>query len=197
MKTCNDLNKSTKIGLIVSTVLIVIGVVCALAGLVNAVITQRELPFLYIITDIVMLALVSSYAFKGYKKSHGNMLRYTFFAFGVYLVICGSIPYPAEEIVNDSVVADCIHNVGLGLSAILATYLGGRLDKITRNKPVIILVGGAMLVSIVTEAFILSPDVIFRTFGTPFVKLFAWAALCLAYAARYEEHKAAGQGENI
>ncbi|MBQ0136335.1 MAG: hypothetical protein KBS43_06335, partial [Oscillospiraceae bacterium] len=115
----------------------------------------------------------------------------TFLLYGLYLVTCILIPNPQDEVIESREYLNTIVNAGTGIATVLAAYIGGRLDKIEKNKPLMVVTGVVLLASVIVVQFVLSGFIFPRTVGTC-VRLFVWIALCTAYVARYEEHKAAG-----
>ena len=191
MESFKNFKKGTKVLLTVSFALIVLCFVCVIGNLIHTLTTQRWLPLLHVATDILMLSVVLVYAVYGYKKPHGNLLKITFLLYGLYLVTCILIPNPQDEVIESREYLNTIANAGTGIATVLAAYIGGRLDKIEKNKPLMIVAGVVLLASVIVVQFVLSGFIFPRTVGTC-VRLFVWIALCAAYVARYEEHKAAG-----
>ena len=183
METYKNLKKGTKIGLIISAVLLLAVLVNNLFGVVQAFNTGKTSSGIMAVTDIVFCALIILYTFFGYQKPHGNMLKILFFAFAMYLALQGTLNIAGNSrfIVGDL----CI------LAALLIAYVAGRLHKIEKNKFILIFVG--LLILAKTIMVLLSPfsfDIL-RIIGR-MSSVFTFAALSFTYVARYEEHKAAG-----
>ena len=191
METYKNLKKETKVLLAVSFALIAVGFLCVFGDLIHSLTTQRWFPLLHIVTDFLMLSVVLVYAVHGYKKPHGNSLKISFLLFGLYLVACSLIPNPPDEIIESRAYLDTVVDAGTGIATILVAYIGGRLDRIERNKALMIVTGAVLLASSIVAQFIFEGFLIQRTVGTC-VRLFVWIALCAAYVARYEKHRAAG-----
>ena len=65
METYKNLKKGTKIGLIVSAVLMLVVLVAGVIGAVQAFIAGRTTTAIFTVTDVIMGVLVLFYAFVG------------------------------------------------------------------------------------------------------------------------------------
>jgi len=92
---------------------------------------QFSFCILYVI-EIVMYLLICFYAFVGYKKPHGNLLRYLMFAFGLMLI---SRIYVCSFFLHE---LTCL--IFYGVSIALIAYISGRLNKIEKNRFLAVLV---------------------------------------------------------
>lgn len=185
MDTCNNLKKGTKIGLIVMAVLICIGIVNLVLSFFIPADHNNPNVIAQLIIGAVMYASIIVYAFFGYKKAHGNMLRTVFFVFGVFIVASGIIGDPGLSEIHIKV---CQFTTGF--AALLIGYIAGRLDRIEKNKILMMIAGVLMLIGRVI-VFVSDPSSIWRFVGV-MEHLIVWASLGFAYVARYEEHKTAG-----
>ena len=185
METKNNLKKGTKVGLIITTILICVGIINVVLSFLVPENRNEPNVFWHLIIDGVMYALVAIYALFGYKKAHGNMLRFIFFMFGVYVVVSAII-----RDVNMVGAQENICHVMSGFATIMIGYIAGRLDRIEKNRFLMVIVGVFMLVARVI-IFVAFPSNVIRFIGV-MEQLIVWAAICLAYTARFEEHKAAG-----
>jgi len=161
---------------------------------------------IYSVLGILMAVLILYYNFLGYKKPHGNMLRYGFLLFGSFLII--------------RIAADNTFSVGtliITVAGIMSVYMSGRLNKIEKNKYLVVVVLILLVVhiiikeihigpvlfseNIVADALTAAPEMvgakpdgitgvclILRSLGI----VFQWIALSLAYISRYKAHKEAG-----
>ena len=184
METYKKLKKSTKIGLIVSAVLLLAVLINNAFILVKAFQFGFTPPAVLAIVDTVMCAIILLYAFFGYKKPHGNMLKYAFFVFAGYVALQGTVVLAAES-------ALVLGGLTV-LSGLIIAYVAGRLHKIEKNTFLLLFAGLLLLareiVGFATSFVVPDVSVIIGTV-TPIV---TFAALSFAYVARYEEHKAAG-----
>ena len=186
MDVYKNLKKSTKAGLIISLVLIAIGLVLGIYSLAVGFSGRNIGIQLHIVIVLIEYLLVAFYALWGYKKPHGNILRYTMFAFGflcMYKFFVPGKPVTAN--------IEYIANACIVLAALLIVYMSGRLNKIDKNKIIMIVVGILLVANIILmrltrETFSFGSFV--RSLSLPV----CWAALCSAYTARFEAHKAAG-----
>jgi len=122
------------------------------------------------------------YVLSGYKKPHGNLLRYLMLAYAVTLGI-NLVAFPAFFSQLDLTLSVA--------SLMLIPYIAGRLNKIKQNKVLIPLVFVLLTISEVAYIIDLKPQTILiyiRTFG----QALEWFAISAAYFVRYKEHKEAG-----
>ena len=184
MENYKNLKKSTKIGLIVSAVLMLVVLVAGVIGAVQAFIAGRTTTAIFTVTDVIMGVLVLFYAFVGYKKPHGNLLRYVFFAFAIYLALQATLDIASKSfyIVGDAGV----------LAALLLSYIAGRLNKIKKNIFILLFVGLLILARVIVNCVTFPGSFgFFNVFGC-MTSIIIYAALGFAYTARFEAHKAAG-----
>ena len=80
----------------------------------------------------------------------------------------------------------------------LVAYIAGRLNKLEKNKILLIVIGVALTVNIILGIIVRKPlmesfafEILLPIFRHS-IYLVVLAALGFAYTARYEEHKAAG-----
>ena len=185
METLKNMKKGTKVGLIVSLVLCAAVLINGAISIGNLFSVGNTLFAIYALSDIVMAALILLYLFFGYKKPHGNMLRYLFFVFSIYNAFLGIAGMAGE--------AEFITGCLSVFAALIIAYVAGRLDKINKNRFVLIFVGLLLLALFVVDGFITGIPI--STFPEVFgqlTQLIAFTALSFAYTARYEQHKEAG-----
>ena len=188
MKFYTDLKKSNKVGLIVSLVLVLLGIVGCVAGLVKGVRTSQPVNIVHICVNLLMYFPVTAYALFGYRKPHGNMLKYSVLLFGILIVAQSILPgSPLSNGATRDIICGCS-----GIAAMAVAYLAGRLDRIGQNKYLMIIVG--LLISVCSVLLIcnFSDFNLMRCFSN-LTQPICWAALCLAYVSRYDEHKSAGR----
>ena len=137
------------------------------------------------ISTVVTVIVIMLYVFVLYKKPHGNSLRYLYFFFGLCLAFHGVL-----DILEGLLFLSGCMQV---LAALIITYISGRLDKIEKNRPLLILVGILLFISWLSINFIsdYAHFSVLRLLGS-LNNPIQLGALGYAYAARYEEHKAAG-----
>ena len=139
--------------------------------------------YIHIILDLLLFTFILVYSFIGYKKPHGNMLRYVYFGFSVYLLAFACMDFMMKR-------TNYIANSMVAFSALLIAYVSGRLDKMTKNKIILVLVGILLLVADI-YTFAADPNHGFDIITMIGMSsgLIAHAAIGFAYVSRYEEHK--------
>lgn len=184
MESYKNLKKGTKVGLIISMVLLALALVNNAFFVGQALIDGRIWHVVVAMSDIAISVFILLYVFFGYKKPHGNMMRLVFFAYAISLALQGTV-----EIAGGSyyVAGDL-----LIFAALLIAYVAGRLNKIEKNIFILILVG-LLLLARETILFVTVPVLFgFLSIFGRITRIIIFATLSFAYIARYEEHKAAG-----
>ena len=187
METKNNLKKGAKIGLIIMTVLILASFVITVMGFMRPSTTAPLVKNAQIAANLLTMVLTAVYAFWGYKKPHGNSLRISFLLFAAFTA--ARLVIPRSPIGNETL--RYIAEGTLALSAILISYMGGRLHKIKKNKILIAVVAVLLFASslIVVTSF---PEFNFMRCVSNMTQVICWIALSISYLARFEEHRAAG-----
>jgi uncharacterized membrane protein len=135
----------------------------------------------------VFYCFVLYYGVKGYRKPHGNMVRYLMLIFGVY--IAGSLITDLNSWTTPWPIL-----LSGSLAAMSIAYMAGRLNKYEKNKRVAVF--SLILLLIRCFWFLERPEL--RGWDTVlFVldrcqALFMWATIVLIYFFRYHDHKEAG-----
>ena len=212
METYKNLKKGTKIGLIISMVFIIFGIVLSVYNIVaagripalpgegmdlGANPAPAAPPVVRNCIDLVLLLAVTFYAVIGHKKPHGNMLKIVSVVFGAYLAFLSVLELNAP--ISISYISCGCYLV----AALTVTYVAGRLHKIEKNRILLCLAGVCLLASAISSVIIFANAPHLPDSDSAFVRivapvcgltppLFIHAALGFAYTARYEEHKAAG-----
>ena len=178
----NGLKKSHKTGLVICIILMVLQIVSQIIRLTNVSSLRAA------VTPIVYLILIVGfgyYALLGYKKPHGNMLRYLFLLY----VIC-SCYFQLRFIQSFPFYVNAFYMVKI----VAFTYVAGRLDKVNKNKyimGVLILAEIAFAIyNIYTYAG--AGRLNFNIFLAGISSLTFTGAAALAYIIRYDLHKEAG-----
>ena len=204
METYKNLKKGTKVGLIISFIFVILGIGCMVFNLIST----PELPALpegsaigsgaqgvgpasFVVPGwvkdavyLVLYLLTAFYTLFGYKKPHGNLLKFIFFVFAITLVLNACIGGVGTSVVS------LIVAIFACLSALLLTYVAGRLHKVEQNRFLLVVTGALLLVSQILPSFGIPFN--FAPFANALTPLIVLLALGFAYTARYEEHKAAG-----
>lgn len=191
MESYKNLKKGTKVGLAVSTTLLTVTILNnAIAVFTTINNPDRIFTTVLAFNAIVISLAIMWYAFVGYKKPHGNMLRAVFFAFSVYLVIQSGIGIMSNESAWTTYL--------LMFAAITVSYISGRLNKIEKNRKLLVFTGILLVIFAFVNIFdgrVNIFDVRANSLGRMcgfLAYAILLAALSFAYIARYEEHKAAG-----
>ena len=183
-----NLSKINKLGLIASTVLSVIVLVCSVQGIIESIQLGKIIP--PVVINLIIIVLTLYYVFFGYKKPHGDLLRFIYFCFAAYLAIHAyldnSIVGPVYK--YKEIVFYCVT-----FAALIIAYVSGRLNKIEKNKKLLILVGLLMFVDTVLHIITMNNEhLIITKCISYFNPLIIHTALGFVYAIRYEEHIDAG-----
>ncbi len=133
------------------------------------------------------------YAVSGYKKSHGDVLRYIFMLTSLYYignVFCITV----NDISMISEVNTALTPVVVSLlsaSAVIIAYVGGRLDKIKKNYAIMAVATAVQLA--VSVVFIFSYGVNpWIDALVDFSNFILWLDIVFVYVLRYKRHKEAG-----
>ena len=176
------IKKSNAIGLFICMLLIVLQVYCLIAQLITTTGVKTT------ITSIIQLVLIigfAYYALIGYKKPHGNILKYLmlfYAAFSGFLMVYQESGFP-------------LYFNLIGMAKILAiAYVSGRLDRINQNKIIlgIIVVFDAIFDIYLLNLYIKFGLVSFAYVANCFSSLSFSLTLVLAYITRFKLHKEAG-----
>ena len=172
-------------------VLIVLGLLTAF-GLVVEIITSIRYhaeytsgSYLNLATYIVACLLLFYYAVVGYKKPHGNLMKYLFLLFAICCL--GSI----LTVVAERTTLDIIYNYIRGVVVLMTAFVAGRLDRFKQNVILMSIIGILMLATSIIQVLpYLNEDFIgLFSFFTFFL---LWVNLMFAYIMRYKEHKETG-----
>ena len=185
-----NLKRSTKVGLVVSVILAFVGLGFTTYNIVNLLIdTPVKIPQLIRnSTNCVMFISILFYAFVGYKKPHGNMLRGLFFTFGAILAL-NIMTLGLDATVSASLFST-IRNTCDIFAALLIVYVSGRLNKVEKNKKLLFFSGVLLFIRYIMS--IIKGPFIFNSLIGSVCPMIVLAALGLIYVTRYKEHKEAG-----
>lgn len=192
MEKYKNLKKGTKVGLVISFLFELFGIGFVIYNIFN-MFADEHFVLAPIVRDFVYLLIFVAllfYALIGYKKPHGNLLKTLFVAFGVSVVVIIGM---AKSFPDTNEIAFIVSNICADLGALVIIFVAGRLHKIEKNKILLVIAGLLMLVRVIISIFCnRMPIGPIMNDSIPLLMLFA---LCFAYTARYEEHKAAGLEE--
>ena len=190
METYKKLKKGTKSGLIISFFLVVFSAVLNVTAMLSHLEHGgHKSPLIHCSINFIMIVFIIVYSAWGYKKPHGNMLKYVMFLFSVG-VLSQSIAPTSLQSASLGTLYDCC----AGFASLLIAYISGRLNKIEKNKVLMFLAGILLSVS---EVILICNMPSFRMtrLSAYLVQPLLWFALGFAYTARYEEHREAGLSE--
>ena len=172
------MEKKQIIGSAVCVLLTVLGLIGSVYGLINGGILTSAI-------HIVMLLAVLYYAVSGYRRPHGNLLRYVTVLYAFSLLFS----------INQTAMKSAGHaqtGIVLYILAIMGImFVAGRLNKIKQNAflmPAIF----ALLAAAVILGYIKRPQVNFFKILNTFSVLTVWIEICFSYFIRYKKHKEAG-----
>lgn len=156
-----------------------VSIVCFIWRLDNAV------PIRSFILVAVYYGFVFYYGILGYKKLHGNMIRYLLLILAVYVALSIVVLVYRWEITWIILAAS-------NLAAVFIAYMAGRLNKVKKNIVVTVIVSLLLLVKSFWPLSVpgLTSDALFILDRT--MPLFMWITVVLIYFFRYKEHKRAG-----
>jgi len=135
-----------------------------------------------------MYLLIAYYGLWGYKKLHGNLLKYLMLVYGFCL-----LPF---IVINTSDIQIML----LVITIILISFMAGRLYKFKENRIiaviVIVLCVSLFIEQIFDPASIASKEASktgnLMAYFRPLNRIVQWLAICVAYFSRYALHKEAG-----
>jgi len=174
-----------KVAVILNAVIVGFGLIC---GIITVVSNLANAPIpVFSLIEIAMYLLICYYAFAGYKKPHGNLLRYVMFIFGLTLIprvhVCVTVLNEMKCLI--------VYSVAIAL----ISYMSGRLNKIEKNKYIsviiLILLCYCGYAQCAAQADVGIP-INFMGGVSVFAPAIMWIALCSAYFTRYLQHKEAG-----
>lgn len=176
-------NKKNNLERLIITVVALIGaaisVVCFIWRL-NNLVSIRSFSLIAIYYGFVFY-----YGIYGYKKPHGNMVRYLLLILAVYIAYSITIMVGRWDI-------SWIIFTASNLAAVFIAYVAGRLNKYKKNAVWAVIITALLLVKSFwpIETTGLNFYVIFVLDRT--LPLFMWATVMFIYFFRYKEHKLAG-----
>lgn len=183
-----NISKTNKLGLVVSIVLSIIILLCSIQGIIESIQIGKIIPT--VVINLIIIVLTLYYAFFGYKKPHGDLLKVLYFCFAAYLAIHA---YFDNSIVGPIYEYKEIAFICMTFAALIIAYVSGRLNKIEKNKKLLILAGLLMLADTVLHIITLnSKNIIITHCISYFNPLIIHAVIGFVYVIRYEEHIEAG-----
>ena len=138
-----------------------------------------------LVTYCATSLLLMYYAVAGYKKPHGNLLKYLFLLFTL-CCLGGILSIDVEQSMYD-----IAYNYIRGIVVVITAYVSGRLDRYKQNVILMSIIGVLMLASSILQV-IPDPGTVLLDWFWCFTFFLLWVDLMFAYILRYKEHKEAG-----
>ena len=178
IKKKSGLKTGQLIALIVIAVLNILWIVCNLILFTASYASKICIP-------IAMFVIAVVYVLYGYKKPHGNHMRYLLLIYVVYegIVFIRSIPLQPTYLMI----------VYLAI-IVLSTYMAGRLDRYKQNLviSIIVLILQAVNTSYFVDLAIKNNSLSFATFFSFIGSVTIWLTIAAGYIIRFKPHKEAG-----
>ena len=141
------------------------------------------------IIGIIVTCLTVYYMFVGYKKPHGNLLRYLLIIVTLDALFVFWYAFSKIEKTFD------VYELFLLLEIVIVAYVAGRLNKYKENIALLSVAFVMAFVSGCHSASVFNLTSAIEIIGT-FDKATILLALIVSYIARYKEHKEAGLADN-
>jgi len=180
-----DEQKSGKLNAVIIALVAVIGFIVALISFIWRL--NSHIPAVLFAWVCVYYGFVLYYGVRGYKKPHGNMVRYLMLILAVYIAAATITPIYSFS-ASWPIVLSSMYAV------LFMAYMAGRLNKVKKNRYVAILVTVLLLVRCFWPMEL--PDA-YGMVNLSYVldrlsPLFMWLTTVLIYFFRYHEHREAG-----
>lgn len=166
-------NKNTAI--IVAMVLNVLNLILNVYGLIC-----RDVKIYFLISIINGVAILY-YALIGYKKPHGDLLKYIMVIFAIN-VAC----YALTNYVENVYISYCYV-----FAALLIAYACGRLDRDLQNKYILLIVFIIFVFGKITASAFVKEEFTLLSL-TRYSEIIEWFAIMVTYLTRYEKHREIG-----
>jgi len=175
--------KKNNIGYFISIILT--SLIC-LAGMVLEIIVitkQKNFDIASYLAVIIYFGCIY-YVVQGYKKPHGNLVKYLFWGYG-FTLVARAISYASFSIVSSYL---------FGLAAILVCYSSGKLNRFKQNAVIGGVVFMLLLAGYIVSVCVVSKDdrLIVAAYCAYIIQ---WAVMLGTYLLRYKLHKEAGQNK--
>lgn len=160
---------------------VIAGTINALFDILNQGITWRRCLRLGIYVFLCWYSII------GYKKPHGNLLKYLFLAFDCFVLatVAHILEYNTADMPTHAVIRVLLYCV----VAVIVPYMAGRLDRTKENR----ILGTIVFVCLFITAVL---NIIFSQSSGNFLSSMNTTILGLAiltsYMIRYKQHKEAG-----
>ncbi|MBQ9228709.1 MAG: hypothetical protein IJ168_07760 [Eubacterium sp.] len=177
-----DNNKHSLQRLVITVVALIgaaVSIVCFIWRL-NSLVSIRSFSLI-----AVYYGFVFYYGIFGYRKPHGNMVRYLLLILAVYIAYSITVMVERWDI-------SWIIFTASNLAAVFIAYIAGRLNKYKKNAVWAVIITALLLVKSFwpIETTGLNFYILFVLDRT--LPLFMWVTVMFIYFFRYKEHKLAG-----
>ena len=176
MKNKDSMLKRLIVG-VVALIGLAVSVVCFIARLKN------DVSVIPLILVAAYYGFVFYYGIAGYKKPHGNIIRYLLLILAFY--VASSIIIMVERWDVSWIVF-----AASNFAAVCIGYMAGRLNKFKQNIVLAVVVSALLLVKSFWPVHGLDAYSLFVLDRT--MPVFMWITVMLIYFFRYHEHKEAG-----
>ena len=177
---------NSKIGVAISAILMLFEfIVSILAPIPDGKKGVANLTYLTIHNcfNIIIILMMAAYLFIVFKYPKYHFMRVMLFLFSLYIISDLIMPLKLN---NE--IALYIVNTIISISALLVAFVAGRLKKIQKNLPIMIIVGVLMLVSRIIINICTPRFFIYRLLSQLNI-IVVWIALCISYVARYKQYR--------
>ena len=175
-------NKKTNLHRLIVAIVALVGLAVSIISFVWRL--NNSLSIRSFALAAVYYGFVFFYGIYGYKKPHGNMIRYLLLILAVY------IAYSITIMVERWDISGMIFTAS-NLAAVFIAYMAGRLNKYKKNIAVAVVVTILLLIKtfwpIDANLGVYTFFVLDRT-----MPIFMWATVMFIYFFRYFEHRQAG-----
>lgn len=139
----------------------------------------------HILLPLFMLVVAMFYACHGYKKAHGNQMKYLFLTYAVFIAITVVLDGPRQTTLINSAYLAVI---------ILIAYMSGRLGHYKQNVIISAIVFAIICITTFYSLYLFSKarELSLLAAITWFGPTTIWLAIVGAYLTRYKLHKEAG-----
>lgn len=179
------MEKKYKISLTINIIIILFGFVSTIINTIGWLMRDGDInTFTTACVDILLYVCIAYYTLKGYKKPHGNLLKYMMLLFAFMIVVS----LKALEFLSIKEMMLFCFAVGL------ICYMAGRLNKFNEVKIISLVVMLLLLHCCHAQVSAMSTfmDLAITTRFNFYAKVIIWMALTTSYFTRYLQHKEAG-----
>lgn len=138
----------------------------------------------------IYYAFVFYYGISGYKKPHGNMIRYLLLILAFYIASTIIVMVERWDI-------PWVMFAASNFAAVLIAYMAGRLNKMKKNIVIAVIISVLLLVKSFWPVSGMSLNGYSLFVLDTTMPIFMWITVALIYFFRYYEHREAGIEEDL